>query len=84
LVCSCVALVCGLFASIPGVILGHLALAEIKKNPHLQGKGMAIAGLIVGYIMILLNVIVIVIYLTMLPTILKQIQNNTPTPTIIP
>jgi len=29
--------------------LGHLALGRIKANPELQGHGLAIAGLIIGY-----------------------------------
>lgn len=40
---------CGLFAGIPGVICGHLALSKIDRTPGLQGRGLAIAGLIIGY-----------------------------------
>lgn len=35
--------------AVGGVILGHLALGRIKANPELQGHGLAIAGLIIGY-----------------------------------
>ena len=34
---------------IAGVVCGHLALSKIGKNPNLQGHGLALAGLIVGY-----------------------------------
>ena len=57
LVCGCLSLLCGLFTSIPAVILGHMALSEIKKNPRLQGRGMAIAGLIIGYIVLAIGVL---------------------------
>ena len=40
---------CGLVSGVPGVICGHLALSKIEKKPELQGRGLAIAGLIIGY-----------------------------------
>ena len=50
------ALICGIaeiftlgFAAIPAVILGHLARANIKKTGE-RGDGMAIAGLVLGYL----------------------------------
>jgi peptidyl-prolyl cis-trans isomerase B (cyclophilin B) len=37
-------------ATIPAVICGHLALSRMKKNPQeFGGKGIALAGLILGY-----------------------------------
>lgn len=42
---------CTLFTAIPGVICGHKALSKIKNSGGaLNGSGMAIAGLITGYI----------------------------------
>ena len=35
--------------AIGGVVCGHLALSRIKANPRLQGHGLAVAGLIIGY-----------------------------------
>jgi type IV pilus assembly protein PilA len=49
-------LICGIFffilpASIAAVVLGHLSLSEIKKSAgRIQGQGLAIAGLVLGYI----------------------------------
>lgn len=48
-------LICGVFffvlpASIAAVVLGHLSLSEIKKSAgRIQGQGLAIAGLVLGY-----------------------------------
>ena len=42
--------------SIAGVICGHISLSQIKKTGE-QGRGMAVAGLIVGYIGIALAII---------------------------
>lgn len=39
---------CG-FGSILGVIFGHVAMSQIKRNGD-QGRGLAIAGLIIGYL----------------------------------
>jgi len=50
------AMVCGIaevftlgFAAIPAVILGHLARAQIRRTGE-RGDGMAIAGLVLGYL----------------------------------
>lgn len=34
---------------IGGVVCGHLALSKIGAKPELQGRGLAMAGLIIGY-----------------------------------
>ena len=36
--------------SILAVIFGHVALSRIRKDPSIQGRGMAIAGLVLGWI----------------------------------
>ena len=43
----------GFLAGIPAVICGHIGLSRIKRLPSLGGRGMAIAGLITGYLGIL-------------------------------
>jgi hypothetical protein len=59
-------LVCGVLfmcapASIAAIILGHLALADIKRAAgRMTGKGMAIAGLAMGYVGVALTAIYIV------------------------
>jgi len=47
----------GLLTGIPGAICGHIALGRIKSEPNLQGRGLAIAGLILSYLGIALSVI---------------------------
>jgi hypothetical protein len=57
LICSLVGLCVGL-TSILGIIFGHMALAEINRSNNLiQGRGMAMAGLIIGYAEVALGVI---------------------------
>ena len=47
----------GIILAILAVIFGHLSLGKIKRNPTLGGKGMAIAGLVCGYIAIVISII---------------------------
>lgn len=49
-----------LLASIVAVITGHMALRQTKENPAIGGRGMAFAGLIMGYIMVAVLVVGIV------------------------
>ena len=42
-----------------GVVCGHLARAEIRRNPQLEGDGMAIAGLVLGWTSIALTLLVV-------------------------
>jgi len=52
-IASLVCAILGGYAStltIPAIICGHLALYKMKKSPKIySGKGLAIAGLIIGY-----------------------------------
>ncbi len=59
LICGCLGFFCSIFASIPAIILGHMSLSRIKKNPGMPGHGMAMAGLIMGYIFTAMGVVVI-------------------------
>lgn len=62
LVCGCVSLFCWLFVSIPAVVIGHMALKDLKKNPAQQGRGMAIAGLVLGYITLALGLLYLCLF----------------------
>ncbi|GGA57435.1 hypothetical protein GCM10011490_03990 [Pseudoclavibacter endophyticus] len=56
-----IALVSSFFISIAGIICGHIALNQIKKTGE-QGRGLAMAGLIIGYVMLAITVIVVILY----------------------
>lgn len=53
------ALVLAFVVSIAGIICGHLALAQIKRTGE-AGRELALAGLIVGYVMTGLGVLIAV------------------------
>ncbi|MCL6619365.1 DUF4190 domain-containing protein [Thermomonas hydrothermalis] len=47
--------------SVVAVVCGHLARAEIRRSPQtLEGDGLALAGLILGYLALALMVLAIV------------------------
>jgi hypothetical protein len=57
------ALVCGIvpfFGGIPAVVLGHVARGHIKKSGE-RGDGMAVAGLVLGYLWISLWLMIILL-----------------------
>ncbi len=54
----------GIFFAIPGVICGHIALSEIKQSEGRQeGRGLAIAGLVLNYIWVGLILLVLLCFL---------------------
>lgn len=42
----------GPITCIPAIICGHLALRKIRSEPALRGYGLALAGLVIGYIVL--------------------------------
>jgi hypothetical protein len=49
---------CGCLTGIPAVILGHMGLSEVgDESGPLRGRGMALAGLVLGYISIVITVL---------------------------
>jgi type II secretory pathway pseudopilin PulG len=60
-------LICGLLSilflpAIAAVVLGHMALADIKRNAgRVGGRGMAIAGLVLGYLALVAAPILIIL-----------------------
>ncbi len=62
-----------IFSAIPAVICGHLGYSRIKRSGGaLEGTGLALAGLITGYISIALSVLVIPVLLAIaIPNFVK-------------
>ena len=71
-------LVCGLvfffwpFTAVAAVVLGHLALSDIKKSAgRLAGQGMAVAGLVLGYVGLALIPFILIIAAIAIPNLLR-------------
>ncbi len=71
-------LICGFFfwifpISVVAVVLGHLSLSEIRKSAgRLTGQGMAIAGLVLGYMGIAFIPFILIIVAIAIPNILRS------------
>jgi hypothetical protein len=50
LVLSCSSVLLGPFGFIPGIILGFMALRQLRRHPEQTGQGLASAGIIVGFV----------------------------------
>ena len=60
------------FSAVAAIILGHLALSEIKKSAgRLKGQGLATAGLILGYAEIALIPVILIIAAIAIPNLLR-------------
>src|SRR3954471_20371380 len=70
-------LVCGVLFFVPmafiaAIVFGHLALSEIRKGAgRLKGEGMAVAGLVLGYIWIAGIPIFLIIAAIAIPNVLR-------------
>ena len=70
-------LICGLFFFIPfafvaAIVLGHMALSEIKRSAgRLKGNGMAITGLVFGYGTVLFIPVLLIIAAIAIPNLLR-------------
>ena len=52
-----------LLGAIVAVVCGHLARAEIRRSAGaLEGDGMAVAGLILGYLQIALTIVLVIVF----------------------
>lgn len=72
-------MVCGIlfffwpFTAIAAVVLGHIALSEIKRSAgRLAGRGMALAGLILGYLGVAFVPFILIIAAIAIPNLLRS------------
>ena len=74
----CGVILCFVPSSIAAVILGHLALSDIKRGAgRMAGQGMAVAGLVMGYLGIVFSAIfAVAILLTMRNTLRHDVPGN--------
>jgi type IV pilus assembly protein PilA len=70
-------LVCGIFffvfpASVAAIILGHMSLSEIRKSAgRLTGHGMAVAGLVLGYLGVAMIPFILIVAAIAIPNLLR-------------
>ncbi|MFF1573602.1 DUF4190 domain-containing protein [Leifsonia sp. NPDC058292] len=59
---SIVAFILAFFVSLVGIILGFVALSQIKRTGE-QGRGLAIAAIIIGFVEIVIGVILAIVFI---------------------
>ena len=59
LACGVAQFAFGPLATIPAIVLGHMARHEIKRSGE-QGAGLALAGLILGWAALILGILILV------------------------
>ena len=64
LACGLAQFAFGPLATIPAIVCGHMARSQIKRTGE-QGSGMALAGLILGWAVVILGIVLIVLGLAM-------------------
>jgi hypothetical protein len=67
-VLAIVALILGIVVPIGGIICGPIALGQIKRTGE-AGRGLAMAGLIIGIVFTIIGVIVIISEVALLATV---------------
>ena len=63
-------------AAVTAVITGHMALGKIKRDPALGGKGIALTGVILGYVGVALNLIIGIGFLMLIVYGISQGANS--------
>ena len=71
-VLAIVSLVSAFFVSLAAIITGHIALSQIKRTGE-KGRGLAIAGLVIGYASIAVSIIALII---LIPLFLVSMANT--------
>jgi hypothetical protein len=61
------------------IVLGAVALSQMKHDPQLRGSGFAITGIVLGAVALLM-LISSAVYFMLNPTMLQNIQNALPQP----
>lgn len=67
-------LVCAFLFAPLGIVFGHLSLSQIKKTGE-EGRGLAVAGLILGYVITALTVLVVVVTLLLFMFVASSLQD---------
>jgi peptidyl-prolyl cis-trans isomerase B (cyclophilin B) len=67
-------LVCAFVFAPLGIVFGHISMSQIKKTGE-EGHGMALAGLIIGYVITALSILVVVLSLLFLIAVGRTLES---------
>jgi peptidyl-prolyl cis-trans isomerase B (cyclophilin B) len=71
-------LICAFLIAPLGIIFGHISLSQIKRSGE-DGRGMAVAGLVIGYLLTVLGTLVLVFTFVVTRAIFEEVRNYPPT-----
>ncbi|MCZ9881689.1 DUF4190 domain-containing protein [Arthrobacter sp. B2a2-09] len=74
-VLAIISLISAFMFSAAAVVTGHIALSEIKRTRE-AGRGMALAGLIIGYVGVAFTIVFIIVYLALISTIFAHMPST--------
>jgi Domain of unknown function (DUF4190) len=74
LCCGLGQLLVGIVAGIPAIVLGFVAIYQIRKTGE-GGRGMAIAGIVLGFVSIIATAVLIIVFIVLV----HGLSNNTGT-----
>ena len=69
-----VSLVCAFVFAPLGILFGHISLSQIKKTGE-EGRGLAIAGLVISYVVTALAILVIVLSVLFMVVLARNLEN---------
>jgi peptidyl-prolyl cis-trans isomerase B (cyclophilin B) len=69
-----VSLVCAFLFAPLGILFGHISLSQIKKTGE-EGRGLAIAGLVIGYLITVFTVLVVVISVLFVVQVARELES---------
>ncbi len=68
------ALVCAFVFAPLGIVFGHISLSQIKKTGE-EGRGLAVAGLIISYLITVLAILVVVLSVLFIVAVGRSLEN---------
>jgi peptidyl-prolyl cis-trans isomerase B (cyclophilin B) len=69
-----VSLVCAFVFAPLGIIFGHISLSQIRKTGE-EGRGLAIAGLVISYLITVLTILVVVLSVVFFVTVARDLES---------
>jgi peptidyl-prolyl cis-trans isomerase B (cyclophilin B) len=69
-----VSLVCAFLFAPLGILFGHISLSQIKKTGE-EGRGLAIAGLVISYLITVLTIVVVVLSVLFVVQVARDLES---------
>ncbi|MBX7434065.1 peptidylprolyl isomerase [Mycobacterium sp. Y57] len=67
-------LVCAFLFAPLGVVFGHMSLSQIRKTGE-EGRGLAIAGLVIGYVIMVATVVVVIVSIVAVVLLARSLES---------